>query len=34
MNPPDYLNPDIPSNIKRVAIPVVEATNESLQGYG
>jgi hypothetical protein len=34
MNPPDYLNPDIPSNMKRVSIPVVEATNESLQGYG
>jgi Ureidoglycolate lyase len=34
MNPPDYLNPSIPSHMKRVSIPVVEATNESLRGYG
>jgi hypothetical protein len=34
MNPPDYLNPNIPPNMNRVSIPVVEATNESLQGYG
>jgi hypothetical protein len=34
MNPPDYLNPNIPSHMKRVSIPVVEATNESLRGYG
>ena len=34
MTPPDYLNPNIPSNMKRVPIPVLEATNESLQGYG
>ena len=34
MNPPDYLNPSIPANMKRVSVPVVEATNESLQGYG
>jgi hypothetical protein len=34
MNPPDYLNPNIPSQMQRVSIPVVEATNESLQGYG
>ena len=34
MNPPDYLNPNIPADMKRVSIPVVEATNESLKGYG
>jgi hypothetical protein len=34
MNPPDYLNPNIPLDMNRVSIPVVEATNESLQGYG
>jgi Ureidoglycolate lyase len=34
MNPPDYLNPNIPLHMKRVSIPVVEATNESLRGYG
>jgi hypothetical protein len=34
MHPPNYLNPQIPSNMKRVSIPVVKATNESLQGYG
>jgi Ureidoglycolate lyase len=34
MNPPDYLNPNIRSNMKRVSISVVEATNESLRGYG
>jgi hypothetical protein len=28
------LNPNIPPNMNRVSIPVVEATNESLQGYG
>jgi Ureidoglycolate lyase len=34
MNAPDYLNPNIPANLKRVAIPVVKATTESLKGYG
>jgi hypothetical protein len=34
MNPPDYLNPNVPSGMRRVSIPVVKATNESLQGYG
>ncbi len=34
MNAPDYLNPNIPANMKRVSIPVVDATNESLNGYG
>ncbi len=31
---PDYLNPDIPADVKRVEIPIVEATNASLAGYG
>lgn len=33
-NTPDYLNPGIPGGLERVAIPVVEATAESLEGYG
>lgn len=31
---PDYLNPDIPPDVKRFRIPIVEATDESLVGYG
>ena len=31
---PNYLNPEIPSGLKRVKIPIVEATAESLAGYG
>ena len=31
---PNYLNPEIPSGLKRVSIPIVEATEESLAGYG
>ena len=34
MNAPDYLDPDIPANTKRVSIPIVDATAESLRGYG
>jgi hypothetical protein len=30
----DYLNPDIPAGLRRVAIPVVDATPASLDGYG
>jgi hypothetical protein len=30
----DYLNPNIPANMKRVPVPIVEATPESLVGYG
>ncbi len=30
----DYLNPDLPDNLRRVVMPVVEATAESLAGYG
>ena len=33
-NAPNYLNPEIPSGLKRVTIPIVEATAESLAGYG
>ena len=31
---PNYLKPEIPSGLKRVKIPIVEATAESLAGYG
>ena len=31
---PNYLNPEIPSGLKRVKIPILEATAESLAGYG
>jgi hypothetical protein len=30
----DYLNPDLPSELARVRMPVVDATPESLHGYG
>ena len=31
---PNYLNPGIPSGLKRVRIPIVEANEQSLSGYG
>lgn len=31
---PDYLNPNIPADLSRVQVPVIEATNESLEGFG
>lgn len=31
---PDYLNPGLPDGLRRTRIPVVEATAESLEGYG
>lgn len=31
---PDYLNPDIPANTGRVSVPLIDATTESLNGYG
>ena len=35
MNTPiDYLNPDLPSGLATVRMPVVDATPETLQGYG
>ena len=30
----DYLKPDLPTNLRVVTMPVVDATPESLQGYG
>ena len=30
----DYLRPDLPAALRRVAMPVVEATPQTLQGYG
>ena len=30
----DYLNPDLPPGLRIVPVPVVEATAESLEGYG
>jgi hypothetical protein len=31
---PDYLNPGVPPGMRRVVLPVVEATDEALAGYG
>ena len=31
---PDYLNHNIPAGIERVDMPIVDATDESLKGYG
>ncbi len=31
---PDYLNPGIPAGLRRCPIPVVDATPETLKGYG
>ena len=33
-NAPDYLNPAVPRGLRRVVLPVVEATDENLAGYG
>ncbi|MEQ1517169.1 MAG: ureidoglycolate lyase [Usitatibacteraceae bacterium] len=32
--PIDYLNPNLPSGLRRVSMPVVQATPSSLEGYG
>jgi len=32
--PVDYLNPQLPSGLARVAMPIVDATEHSLAGYG
>ncbi len=32
--PIDYLNPDLPAGLRHVAMPVVEATEANLRGYG
>ncbi len=34
MTPPDYLNPSVPPDLRRVRMPVVTATAKSLEGYG
>ena len=31
---PDYLNPELPSDLRWTVVPVVEANSESLSGYG
>ena len=31
---PDYLNPRIPAGLRRVTLPVLEATDQNLEGYG
>ena len=33
-NAPDYLNTAVPRGLRRVVLPVVDATNENLAGYG
>jgi hypothetical protein len=30
----DYLNPDLPAALARVTMPIVDATTETLEGYG
>jgi len=32
--PPDYLNPAVPAGLSRVRTPIVDATPETLRGYG
>ena len=32
--PPNYLNPDLPAGLRIVEMPVVDATAETLRGYG
>ncbi|MFO1281953.1 MAG: ureidoglycolate lyase [Burkholderiales bacterium] len=34
MTAPDYLHPDVPRGLERVTIPLVEATDRLLDGYG
>ncbi|MEM8965263.1 MAG: ureidoglycolate lyase [Bacteroidota bacterium] len=34
MAAPDYLNPNLPTDLKHVQIPIVEATPDTLEGYG
>ena len=31
---PDYLNPALPDGLRRVRMPVVDATDDALRGYG
>ena len=30
----DFLRPDLPAGLRRVVMPVVDASDESLRGYG
>lgn len=30
----DYLNPNLPADLKQIAMPVVDASDETLRGYG
>lgn len=32
--PPNYLNPDVPRGMRRVAMPVIDATEDNLRGFG
>lgn len=34
MPAPDYLNPGLPEGLRRIRMPVVDATDENLRGYG
>ena len=34
MAPIDYMNPNLPPGLKRVTMPIVDATPQALQGYG
>ena len=34
VTPPDYLNPNLPTGLKQITIPIIEATQESVKGYG
>lgn len=31
---PDYMNPGLPAGLKRIQIPVIKATEETVKGYG
>jgi hypothetical protein len=33
-SPPNYLNPDVPRGMRRVAMPVVDANEDNLRGFG
>jgi Ureidoglycolate lyase len=34
MQPIDYLNPNLPAGLERVVLPVIEATPDTLKGFG
>lgn len=31
---PDYLNPALPAGLKRIQVPIIKATDQSIKGYG